>query len=278
MRLAVFSDIHGNSTALDAVLADIDRQGGVDAYWVLGDLLALGPDPVGVMALLHRLENAAYVRGNADVYLVSGRVPFASVENIARDPFHASHLLCVLQNFAWTAGALAKTEWYGMLNELPLEQRFELPDGTRVLGVHAAPGKDDGEGIHPRMSEARLCEVLKPAKADLVFVGHTHWPMDVKVDSTRVVNLGSVSNPILPDLRAKYSVLTADENGYTIEHRRVEYDRAAVIQAVQETHNPGAEFLLFALRGENQPRWSAGATVQELQALGLPETWAEENA
>ena len=46
MRLAILSDIHGNSLALDAVLADIQSQGEVDEYWVLGDFSALGYDPV----------------------------------------------------------------------------------------------------------------------------------------------------------------------------------------------------------------------------------------
>ena len=46
MRLAILSDIHGNPVALDAVLADIQSQGEVDAYWVLGDFAALGYDPV----------------------------------------------------------------------------------------------------------------------------------------------------------------------------------------------------------------------------------------
>ena len=43
MRLAILSDIHGNPLALDAVLADIQRQGEVDAYWVMGDFAAAGP-------------------------------------------------------------------------------------------------------------------------------------------------------------------------------------------------------------------------------------------
>ena len=50
MRIAILSDIHGNSVALDAVLTDIATQGAVDAYWLLGDLVALGPDPVGTRA------------------------------------------------------------------------------------------------------------------------------------------------------------------------------------------------------------------------------------
>jgi predicted phosphodiesterase len=42
MRIALLSDIHGNPVALDAVLADIEAQGGVDTYWILGDFSAMG--------------------------------------------------------------------------------------------------------------------------------------------------------------------------------------------------------------------------------------------
>ena len=49
MRVALFSGIHGNITALNAVLADIEAPGGVDKYWILGDLAALGPSPVAVV-------------------------------------------------------------------------------------------------------------------------------------------------------------------------------------------------------------------------------------
>ncbi len=65
MKIAVLSDIHGNSVALDAVLRDISSQGGVDAYWVLGDLVALGPDPVGVLERLSKLPNG----GSSEVTL-----------------------------------------------------------------------------------------------------------------------------------------------------------------------------------------------------------------
>jgi len=46
MRLAILSDIHGNPLALDAVLTDIQSQGEVDGYWVLGDFVAPGYHPV----------------------------------------------------------------------------------------------------------------------------------------------------------------------------------------------------------------------------------------
>src|SRR5689334_761390 len=69
MRIAILSDIHGNSVALDAVLADITTQGPIAAYWVLGDLVAMGPDPVGVMQRLRALLNLQALRGNTDRWL-----------------------------------------------------------------------------------------------------------------------------------------------------------------------------------------------------------------
>jgi 3',5'-cyclic AMP phosphodiesterase CpdA len=62
MRLAILSDIHGNPLALDAVLADIQSQGDVDAYWVLGDFAALGYDPVTPLEKVTALSHASFTR------------------------------------------------------------------------------------------------------------------------------------------------------------------------------------------------------------------------
>ncbi|MBO0795826.1 MAG: metallophosphoesterase family protein, partial [Ktedonobacteraceae bacterium] len=75
MRIAILSDIHGNPIALEAVLADIRAQGGVDAYWVLGDFSALGYDPVTPLQRVADLPNARFVRGNTDRYAVTGDLP-----------------------------------------------------------------------------------------------------------------------------------------------------------------------------------------------------------
>ena len=51
MRIALLSDIHGNAHALDAVLEDAACTG-AELVWVLGDLVAIGPDPVAVLELM----------------------------------------------------------------------------------------------------------------------------------------------------------------------------------------------------------------------------------
>lgn len=256
MRVAIFSDIHGNLIALDAVLQDIQARGGVEEYWVLGDLAALGYDPAGVLERVYALPNVHITRGNTDRYLVTDARPLPSAQDLATEPNIFPRFIQIRENFAWTVGALRGTDWLAQLETLPLEHRVVLPDGTRVLGVHASPGTDDGAGIHPNLSQAELRAAVTGADAGLIFVGHTHWAMDITVDGTRIVNLGSVSLPPAPDLTAKYVLLEYDAQGYRVQARRVEYDLDAVIAAVERTRNPAREFMLQSFRGENKPGWA----------------------
>jgi putative phosphoesterase len=253
MRLALFSDIHGNSIALDAVLEGVQAQGGVDACWALGDLVALGPDPVGVLERLSRLPNVRYVRGNTDRYVVTGDRPYPAPEDVKADLDLLQRFSGVAQTFAWTQGAVTSAGWFAWLATLPFEQRMVLPDGTRLLGVHASPGCDD-RGFHPGLSEAELNSLLSGCEADLVCAGHTHRPMDVHSDGVHAVNLGCISMPLPPDLRASYVILDADASGYRIQHRRVDYDREAVIAAVRKVRHPGGDFIIRHLQGQRKPQ------------------------
>jgi predicted phosphodiesterase len=255
MRIAVLADIHGNPIALDAVLADIEAQAGVDGYWLLGDLVALGYDPVGVLERLVRLPAAACVRGNTDRYIVTGDRPGPWPSEAEADASLVARVVEITGNFAWTQGALLATGWAGWLAALPVEQRVTLPDGTRVLLVHAAPGTDDGWGMRPNLSDAAAADLLAGCAADLVCVGHTHWPLDRRVGSVRVINPGGVSNPSPPDLRASYALLDADARGYAVSFRRVEYDRAAVIAEIDRVRHPAAGYLRDFMLGKRPAPW-----------------------
>ena len=70
MKLGLISDIHGNRTALDAVIADGARQD-VDSWWVLGDLVAIGPEPVATLELVANLPGVRVTRGNTERYVLT---------------------------------------------------------------------------------------------------------------------------------------------------------------------------------------------------------------
>ena len=192
MRIALLSDIHGNAIALDAVLTDIAMQGGVDEYWILGDLVAVGPQPVAVLERLQALPNARFTRGNTDVYITTGERPPPTSADVLTNPHRLLVFEEVAQTMAWTQGAIAATGWLPFLDALPLEQRLTLPEGTRLLGVHASPGEEGGPGIRPDYPVAEIAARIAGCEADLLCVGHTHWPMNVRIGVTHVVNLGSV--------------------------------------------------------------------------------------
>ena len=249
MRIALLSDIHGNQIALDAVLADIQAQGGVDSYWILGDIVAIGYAPVGVIERLVALPDSRLVRGNTDRYVATGeRSPAVpTLADAQADPRHLQTVVEVERSLCWTQGAVVATGWRPWLASLPLEQRLTLPDGTRLLAVHAAPGCDDGPGVQPGLDDDELGLLLRDCDADLVCVAHTHTPLDRAVASVRVVNLGSVSNPPKSagaDRRASYVLLEAEPAGYRLRHRQVAYDYQAVIAAIQGAHHPTSAYLM----------------------------------
>jgi predicted phosphodiesterase len=250
MRIALLADIHGNDIALEAVLADIERKGGVDAYWVLGDLVAIGHAPIKVLERLIALPNVRFVRGNTDRYVCTGDRPSPTVDEVKMKIDLLPVLLEVEGDFSWTQGAVTIGDWFEWLSKLPLEFHEELPDGTKVLGVHAAPNSDDGIGIRPEMNKAEIEEMVSGCEADLICVGHTHYEINIQLNGKRVINPGSVSNPIGTDVRASYAVIIADEQGYQVAHRRVTYNHKKVMEILDAINHPAMEFISQHLQGK----------------------------
>lgn len=255
MRLGLVSDVHGNRVALEAVVAD-GRAQGVAAWWALGDLAAIGPEPAETLELLADLPGLVATRGNTERYVLTGSRPPPTRAEAAADPVLMDRLVEVESSFSWTRGALAAGGWLDWLAALPLEARCTLPDGTRLLGVHASPDRDDGPGITPDRPEAHLAADLAGAEAEIVATGHTHQPTDRRVGAVRAVNLGSVSNPVTSDLRAAYVVVDADRHGHRLAHRRVPYDHDEVVRRLAASGHTAAEWIASFQRGD-RARWPA---------------------
>ncbi len=123
MRIALLSDIHGNLIALEAVLVDIQAQGGADAFWVLGDLVAAGPQPVAVLGRISHLPTVRTVRGNTHRYTITLDRPRPTVEEVMATPNLLPIFAEVAHTFAWTQGCLAAAGWLDYLSDLPAVRR-----------------------------------------------------------------------------------------------------------------------------------------------------------
>lgn len=194
---AVFSDIHGNIEALEAVLADMAEKG-VSQRYCLGDLVGYGPDPGAVISLI-RDRRVPTVRGNYDEGVGNDRGDcgcyHASPE--ARADGEASYV--------FTAAAL-DAEAKAWLAALPGEIRLET-DGLRVLLAHGSPRKIN-EYLLPDRTDAQLLRLAEQAGADVVCVGHVHVPyhrsMEGERGSVHYVSSGSVGKPKDGDPRAAW--------------------------------------------------------------------------
>lgn len=156
------------------------------------------------------------------------------------------------ESFAWTRGCLVGGGQYEWVKALPVEQRVVLPDGTRVLLVHASPGHDDGWGLHPDWSTDALEEAgFTGDVADLILVGHTHVAGDRRIADTHAVNPGSVSLPRIPDDRARWALLEAIRDGYTVEYRDVQYDLGQVIADLDRQAHPSSAWLAVKMTGRH---------------------------
>jgi predicted phosphodiesterase len=252
-RIAIFSDIHGNATALEAVLKDIQQSGGVDAYWILGDLVAFGHAPVQTLEILAALPATTIISGNTDRFLVRDTQPDPTPEQVLADPRLFDTYTEVTRSLAWTQGAIAGNGWMDWLEKIPSSFSTRLDNGTRVMLVHASPGHDDGPALYPDLPENLLREWFVGKGADLIFSAHTHWAMEITIDNVHVVNVGSVGNPLAPDPRASWVCLDYNAEAYQLSILRTAYDYESVIRELNRLRHPGRRFLIRHLRGLQRP-------------------------
>jgi putative phosphoesterase len=203
LRVAALYDIHGNLPALEAVLAEVEREG-VDTIVLGGDCIH-GPQPEETLRRLRALgERALWIRGNTDRLIAEGG-----------DDLHG-----------WVAAVIGD-ENAAFLGALPLTQRLEVDGLGDMLFCHATP-RDDEEIVTPLTPDERLASILEGVDADVVVTGHTHMQQDRTVGDIRWVNAGSVGLPYEDDIKAFWALL-----GPAVELRRTPFDAAAAIVAFE---------------------------------------------
>ncbi len=217
MRVAVLADIHGNVLALDAVLADVERQS-VDAVVVLGDLADRGPFPHKV---IERVQAAAHVvlLGNTDeMFLQMDRrdVPEAWVEAEQYAPVR------------WTYARLTQAD-LAFLGSLPEQHTLDVPGLPPVRFVHGSP-RSNKEPVYPDRNP-HAADMLRMIDEDVLALAHTHIAWQAHAGRKLAFNPGSVGQPFGGDPRAQYALLTGRRGRWEVEQRAVDYDRAALDEA-----------------------------------------------
>lgn len=244
MRYALFSDIHANLPALEAVLESIAAQPEIAASYHLGDIVGYGPWPNETISLLDDLRIPG-VQGNHDARTA-----------LSRDPGPPPAL--PLSHTEWTA-RVTTPAGKSFLAQLPFRMDIR-PGGGHLAGavVTLLHGTVEASncywfGDEPVEFFRDMAHRIGASAGDLVCCAHTHLPWHRVVDGIHFLNSGSVGRPKDGDWRAGYVIVEVGEGEPAVEFRRVEYDIDRTIDEIRRSPLPDrfAEFLRSGGRTED---------------------------
>lgn len=221
MKVLVISDVHGNRTALEAVL---NAAGEYDAVWCLGDLIGYGPDPNDCVAIIRDLPQLVCLRGNHDSAVVG-------LTELGKFNIAAQELLL------WTKDQLNPIH-YHFIKELKPHQELEY-----VTLAHGSPRNPIWEYI---MDVYTATANFAYFSTPLCFVGHSHLPViyslsngidraevvfcedgdSISLQGLSIANPGSVGQPRDHDPRAAFAIFNTEDSTWT--QHRVQYDVKSV--------------------------------------------------
>jgi predicted phosphodiesterase len=231
MRIAIVSDIHGNLTAFEAVLADL-RLTAPDLIIHGGDLADAGASPVEIVDRVRDLGWSGVI-GNTDEMLARPQ----TLEDFAAKSAAPPSLWSVIREMAAATRAALGDERIAWLGRLPRMQT----EGPMAL-VHASP-ESAWKAPAPEASDAELESIYSPLGKPVAIYGHIHRPYVRSLSKMTVANTGSVSLSYDGDRRAAYLLL--DDSAPTI--RRVEYDVDKEVQALAGCGLPHSEWIAKTL-------------------------------
>ena len=208
MKVGILADIHGNKTALEAVLHDCKKKG-VTHYILLGDLFAKGSDPEGVFVLLKDLNVLASIRGNTDQWLLGKQLT-------SRQRAFVNYSLSVMSQRALEA-----------VHKMQSRCLLEL-FGYSILMIHH----------YEKVSQQEISEYILTA--------HTHIASLKTEGNKTIFNPGSIGNPYDKNPYASYGILENGE-GLDFQIVRVPYDMQQEIEIAVKNKLPYLEKYIHAV-------------------------------
>ena len=234
-KIAVLSDIHGNTTALEAVLTDAQKSE-VDEYWLLGDILMPGTGRKNILHILETLPITLRVLGNWEESL--WRACHRQL-----DESRPSHRY-LLRQCQYIMEELSIEEIEALQN-YPL--RVHLQFGDLKLGIsHHLPDKNWGRELIHLGKQEDFDRLVTNPDCDIAIYGHIYQQfLRYGSGGQLILNPGSIGQPfclstsLREDLRAQYMILDFDDKGLKdIDFRRVDYDVESELQLARDLKLP----------------------------------------
>ena len=247
-RIAVFSDVHGNLSALQAMYKDSLKQN-VDQYWFIGDLLMPGPSVTRVWKLFEKMNPAVVVRGNWDDLVVRGARGLMDLDK----PSHV-----YFARLSQYVARHASPQLIDSIANWPMHVTKQV--GPLNFGIsHNLPDLNMGQALFPTQSTSnfdKLFQVDTDQPVDVAIYAHVHHELLRYSNDERIIlNPGAVGEPfnhwqpLQKDLRAHYLVLEVDDQGMAeTSFRHVAYDRTVESDRAKTDAIPYAELYQLMMK------------------------------
>ncbi|GGA81480.1 metallophosphoesterase family protein [Ornithinibacillus halotolerans] len=234
-RVAIITDIHGNSEALKAVLDDIEREN-ISHIYCLGDMVAIGHETNKVMELLFSQENISFVLGNHE----------ESILKIVNGVINDSDDI-VQQHHEWIANNL-DPKYIESLAMIPKRLEREIA-GKKLLFVHYHLFENNRFlPLDTEPTEQKLEKIYENTDIDIVCFGHHHTIHHFKTANRLYVNPGSLGcghSPLAP-----YGIIEIGREGQiNVQFKEVPYDNTGFLREIERLKFPAYEFVLKNFHG-----------------------------
>lgn len=234
-KITLLSDIHGNTTALEAVLEDAKRAG-VEEYWLLGDVLMPGTGRRHLLNLLEELPITVQILGNWEDSL------WRAMKGML-DPSRASHRY-LMRHCQYILEEIRPEEIEAM-QSLPMQVHRKV-SGLRVGITHHLPDKNWGRELIHIGDQKDFDRLVTNPPCDIAVYGHIHQQFfRYGSGGELILNPGSIGQSFFlqanlrKDLRAMYAILEFDESGLKdVDFRRVSYDIEKELQLAKDLKLP----------------------------------------
>lgn len=235
-KIAIISDIHGNQSALKAVLGDIDQEGKIEHIYCLGDLVGIGYETNEVLELLFSRDDISFVLGNHDeaiLDIIAGREPYSKKNERDHHEWIASHLNRKFLPYLLTIPTTIEAEYNG---KKIFFVHYHLDENGDFLPVDYEPAIETLDFLY------------RESTADIVCFGHHHVIHHYKTKKRLYLNpcsLGCYPKPL-----ASYAIMSIGENGEIgVTFKEVPYDNKEFLLGYNRLNVPDSEYILKMFHG-----------------------------
>ncbi|EJS76333.1 metallophosphoesterase family protein [Bacillus cereus] len=219
-KIALLADVHGNASALQAVIEDSIKENVTD-YWLLGDLIMPGPGSNDLFEMLERAKVDTYVQGNwEDSFLdvLNKNIDFDNATDI-----YVSRLV----QYQYES---LDEKYINLIKNLPLHVTKQVNDLSISIS-HNLHNKNYGGDLWPTNNQENFDQLFNH-DYDIAIYAHTHHQLlRYSSKDQLIINPGTIGQPFYKwgklnsDLRAQYAILEIDEAGIAeVRFKKVFYD------------------------------------------------------